>query len=91
VTLDLRFVAQIQFRAHFGGASIVAEENDFHVRMKKLPALEGIALDDGGVSVKWPAVVKNVSIAMSYEFIAKTMLDLFQNKATKRVGTTMRV
>jgi len=44
---------------------------------------------------EWPrnafAVVNNVSIAMFYKFLAKTMLHLLQNETTESVGATVRI
>ena len=52
VTVAANFgdVTDAQFATDCGGAFLVAEEDDLDVRMERLPALQGVALDDGDVS-----------------------------------------
>ena len=49
IALHKRLVAQAELAGNFGGAGIIAEENDFHMGMEELPALERISLEDGAL------------------------------------------
>jgi len=62
VALDLRLVAQSEFLRGFGGAFVRAKENDFDLRMKRLPGLQRVALNDPMWPRKGFAVVKMVSM-----------------------------
>jgi hypothetical protein len=52
MSFDMRFVPQAKFSAGLGGSLLVAEENDFHIRVQQLPAHERVALDDAYMAAK---------------------------------------
>jgi hypothetical protein len=52
MTREMRLVTNAQFRANFRRALLIAKQDHFHVGMKKLPALQGIPLDDAGMTEK---------------------------------------
>ena len=50
IAQDGWLMAEAELRADFGGAFVVPEENDFDAGMEESPALESIALNDGGMA-----------------------------------------
>jgi hypothetical protein len=49
---DFGFVAKTEFAADLARALVVAKQNDFNIRVQKLPAFQCIALDDRGMSAE---------------------------------------
>src|ERR1700675_4297854 len=48
----LRFVGEAEVATGFGGAGVIAEDDDFDVGMKERPALQRVALNDGDAIAK---------------------------------------
>jgi hypothetical protein len=49
IPLHVRLVPQAELRADFRRALIIAEQNNFHIRMEQRPALQRIPLDYSAV------------------------------------------
>jgi hypothetical protein len=49
---DFGFMANSEFAADLASALVVAKQNDFNIRVQKLPAIQCIALDDRRMSAE---------------------------------------
>src|SRR6266478_2031770 len=50
--VDVRLMAQTQLRTHVCRALIIAEQDDFCIRVEKFPTLQRIALNHGAVAME---------------------------------------
>jgi len=53
IAADLGFVPNAEILTSLGGAILISKENHLHVWVQQRPTLEGIALDDAAMAMKW--------------------------------------